>query len=324
MKHFFGFQVVIAASVAVLCSGAANASEFFPTFNQGSLQRSAALPALGAAWVLSPGESSWYGALDLTTEYFLDANASEELLADGESARFALSYRAALAEGWEWDVQVPILVLGGGFMDSIIQDWHGYFGLPNGGRELAPRNDYQFRYTRNGVTLLDVQDSGTYLGDVRVGLGWQWREATALRAQLKLPSGDGEQLGGGNTGLALWLDHAFDFSEASRWSAYASAGGSFISAPKILADMQNRTTLFGGAGLSYSLLDSLSVSAQLYAHTALYKDSALDSLSDPGLQFVLGGSWRVTPTTTLNLAFQEDPIITTSPDFSLHFGWSFE
>ena len=298
------------------------AAQFLPLFNQGALQRSAALPVLGATQVATaPG---WQAALDLTTEYSTQMNATESVLQDGESARVALRYRAALAEDLEWNLEVPVLVLGGGFMDRLIEDWHGWFGLPNGGRELAPRDRYRYQYVRNGVTLLDVTDSGTHLGDVRAGLGWHSGAATVLRAELKLPTGDGAALAGGNAGLALWLDHALDFGAGSRWSGYLSAGGSAIDTPEVLAELQERAAGFGGLGLGYRVGRGFSIVSQLYVHSALFRDTALDSLKKPGLQFALGASWRLPSGTRVQLAFQEDPVVSSSPDFSLHFGYAFE
>ena len=306
----------------LLCVAPAAAGDFLPLFNQGALQRSAALPSLGAPTVADA--AAWSAALDLTTEYYTDTNATESVLQDGESARVALRYRAGLAEDLEWNLEVPVLVLGGGFMDRLIEDWHGWFGLPNGGRELAPRDRYQYRYVRNGTTLLDVSESGTYLGDMRAGLGWQSGESTVLRAELKLPTGDGAALAGGNAGLALWFDRALDFGVGSRWSGYLSAGGSAISAPDVLADHQNRAAGFGGLGLGYRVSAGFSIVSQLYAHSPLFRDTALDGLKKPGLQFALGASWRLPSGTRVQLAFQEDPVVSSSPDFSLHFGLAFE
>lgn len=314
-------SVLRIAMVALLAATPlAQAAEFFPVFNQGALQRSATLPALGAAQVSAVGATERSVAIDLTTEYYSDSNARESVLEDGESARIAFGWRAGFAEDWEWNVEVPVLVLGGGFMDRIVEDWHDFFGLPNGGRELAPRNRYEYRYVRDGVTLLDVTDAGTQLGDVRAGLGWQWRQNTAVRAQLKLPTGDGARLGGGNLGGALWLDHALDLGPDSRWSATVSAGASASATSDVLPQLQNRAAAFGGAGLAWRAFERVSFATQLYAHTALFKDSELDGLRNPGLQFVLGTTWHAAPGVDLRLAFQEDPIVSSSPDFSLHFG----
>lgn len=322
MKPLMRCMITMGASCGLLLGPAAFAADFFPVHNQGALQRSAMLPALGAAQTADA--TAWSAALDLTTEYYNAATATESVLQDGESARFALTWRAPLGETLEWNLELPLLVLGGGFMDRMIEDWHGWFGLPNGGRELAPRDRYQYRYVRNGVTQLDVTGSGTYLGDVRAGLGWQWSESTALRAQLKLPTGDGGALAGGNAGLALWFDHALGFADGSRWSGYLSAGGSAIDEPEVLADLQPRAAAFGGLGLGYRVSERFSIASQLYAHSALFRDTELDGLKKPGLQFVLGASWRLASGTRLSLAFQEDPIVSSSPDFSLHVGLAFE
>lgn len=322
VSWFFGILMPLIVYTAALNAPAASAADFFPVFNQGSLQRSATLPALGEARLLKSSDSGWYTALDLTTEYYADSNANEELLEDGESARLALSYRAALAKNWEYQIEVPVLVQGGGFLDGPIEDWHGFFGLPNGGRELAPQDRYRYRYVRNGVTLLDVRDSGTVLGDVRVGTGWRVSESTALRGLLKLPTGDESSLSGGNAGAALWFDHAMDFGPASRWSSYLSGGASLSEESKILAGLQNSAVVFVGGGIACEVFNRLQLIGQIYAHSPLYKNTELDGLKNPGLQLLLGSRWKISETLSFLLAFQEDPIVSSSPDFSLHFGLS--
>ncbi len=298
----------------------AQAQEFFPVFNQGSLARNAALPALGSPQVLAAGRQAWYGAVDLSSEYYLDGNARESILEDGETARFALTWAHGFGNGYEASIQLPLLNQGGGFMDHSIEQWHKLFGLPNGGRELAPRNQYEFRYVRDGVTVMDVHESGTRLGDVQLAGGWQWMPGMALRAMLKLPTGDADQLAGGNAGGALWLDYALPFAAQSTLSGYLSGGASASGSSGPLSTLQNRALGFGGAGLGWQVFNSVQLVGQVYFHSPLYKDTDISGLKKAGGQLLLGLNWRWSQDTLFKLAFQEDVLTSSSPDFSLHFG----
>lgn len=286
------------------------------TFNQGTLARGFALPALGDTQVLPDGESQLRATVDLSTEYALDREAGEELLLDGETQRYALRY----ARGWgatEWSLEVPLLHVGGGFMDEPIENWHDAFGLPNGGREDAPHDRYRYRYVRDGITQFDVTDGGTRLGDVVLSGGLMPSQGWALRGQLKLPTGDEDHLVGGNFGAAVWADAALPFPESSDWEGFVSAGVSASEDADVLARLQNDVIPFGGAGLAWRLLSSLQAIAQLYAHGPLYDHTEIDALQRPGLQLSLGGRWCPGAGPCFELSFQEDLLVASSPDFSL-------
>lgn len=312
---------LLAAVLAVL-SGSVFAEDFAPFSNNGALARGFALPALGRAFVASD-ESPAYSefTLDFINEYHREGTpATEEILLDGESVRAAYGLRGGFAETWEWNLDVLVYVQGGGFGDDLIEGWHETFGLPNGGRESRAQDQYEYRYTRNGTDLLKVTESGTRFGDVTLGLGWQWMEASTLRLQFKLPTGDSERLSGGNAGVALWTDRAIPFAEDGRWSGYLSAGGSFNDEGEVLPQQQRSFIGFGGLGLRVRLYNSLQAYTQFYLHSPLYSDSELAPLTRLGAPAAFGLSWAVGEGAVFDLAFQEDLSVAASPDFSLRFG----
>ncbi|MEK6806150.1 MAG: DUF3187 family protein [Pseudomonadota bacterium] len=286
----------------------------------GALARSFALPALGQHQVNPPGKSRYTLELDLTNEYVSNTTPAEKILLDGETARLALTYYGVLAPGWDWNTEIPAYVLGGGFMDRFIQGWHDVFGLPNGGREFAPDDQYQFLYERpNGTVLLNATGSGTHFGDMSVGIGWQALPQIALRAQVKLPTGEARDLTGGNTGGAFWADAALPFADDSAWSGYASAGVSVNSRSGVLSALQEQTLYFGGGGLRYRLNETFSFYSDISARSALYTGSALDPLNGIGVPARFGLSYDINPGYSLDLAFQEDLNPGASPDFGLRF-----
>lgn len=296
----------------------AAAAEPFATNNQSALAQGFDLPVIGHGRVLARGEHRSAFVLDLTTEYTTDQTAAETITLDGESAHLTGRYRQGM-DGWEWGAELAAVHVGSGFLDSFIENWHDFWGLPNGGRELAPRDRYQYRYEKDGVVLLDSTEEGWALGDLRVSAGWAATDSLALRAELKLPTGDEDQLTGGNLGSAVWGDLALPFDPDSGWSGFASAGLSVNQKGEVLEDQQETLVPFGGVGAYYRLLRQLELGAQLYAHGPLYDDSELDQLSRAGLQLAFGGRW-IERGWALDVAFQEDLITKSSPDFSIHVG----
>ncbi|MGQ0621360.1 MAG: DUF3187 family protein [Panacagrimonas sp.] len=289
--------------------------------NQAALARSFALPALGGTAPI-PAAGSWRFALDLSSEYVLDQEGREELLLDGESQHYAFQYGRGWGADFDWSVELPLLHVGGGFMDDLIEGWHDTFSLPNGGREDAPTDRYRYRYLRDGVTVFDVRNGGTRLGDVRLSAGWQLREQLMLRGQLKLPTGDEDRLIGGNVGGAIWADLGLPFPAASGLNGYVSAGLSASEDAKLLGDLQRSLVPFGGLGFAYQAFPALEVISQLYLHAPLSEHTEIDALERPGAQLTLGVRGCFGGGPCLELSFQEDLAVGASPDFGLRFALS--
>lgn len=315
--HYFRLTALCASALTCI---SAYAWDALPAQNDATLARSFALPALGQSQIFAPDEQTFQINVDEITEYYEDRTASESILLDGETTKILLAYRKGFGDKLELTVDVPVLVVGGGFMDSFIQDWHRTFGLPNGGRENAPNDRRLYQYTRNGVTLLNESRSATTVGDVQIGAGWQLNNTLALRGMVKLPTGNSDRLTGGNLGGAVWGDWALPFARGSAFDGFVSGGVSLNRRSDVLSSQQQVAVAFGGAGLGYHLTNDLEVLGQLYAHSPLYKDSDLDGLRNPGLQLTLGGSYRISPEYKVNLYFQENPVGNESPDFSIHIG----
>ena len=286
-------------------------------YNQGALARAFELPVIGETGVLPFGDTGGSIRYDLTTEYHASGSGSETVILDGESNLLTFAFRKGMGLGLELTLEVPVLYQSGGFMDDPIENWHDFFGLPNGGRELAPQDRYLYQYTRDGQTVFRNTRSGTDIGDVRIGFGWQALESLALRTELKLPSGDDTHLAGGNTGGALWADWALPFDPGFFLSGWVSGGVSFNDKSDVIPDQQNSVVPFGGAGLAARFAERWSLLGQLYAHGKLYDGSALDPFRE-ALQLTLGLRYDVARDFSIDTGFQEDLIVSSSPDFSFH------
>ena len=312
--------VRVALLLALPWSTSANAWDALPAYNQNTLARSFALPVIGQSSVLGASQSTFSADYDLTTEYYNDLTANEAIVVDGETSGFALSWRQGIGHGVELSARVPVLIVGGGFTDHMIKQWHKTFSLPNGNRELAQDNQRQITYTANGNTVIDEHRSGTTLGDIQFGAGLTLSETAALRAVVKLPTGSDSRLTGGNWGGAVWGDFALPFEKGSSWDGFTSLGVTIAQKADALQNQQRNAAVFGGVGLGYFVTQNFELRSQLYAHSALYKNTELDGLKKSALQLTLGASYRWSPKVSMDIFFQEDPITYSSPDFSLHFG----
>lgn len=293
------------------------------TRNEAALSRYAALPVLGEHTLVSAGTTTFTLRTDLTNEFYAEDRGTESARVDGETWRTTLDLRRRVGASVELGLRLSLIDTGGGFLDRFIEDWHGFFGLPNGGRESFPQDQFGYALARDGNTLLSVQDKGTGLGDVEAVVGFALRPGQTLRVMAKLPTGDRDRLHGGHWGGALWLDTALPFAADSAWAGHYSIGASGQARGGALSTRQRPFTAFGGIGLERRVWGPLSLLGQLYAHTPLYRDLDTD-VGNPGLQLALGGRWQMRPRWQLDLAFQEDLITHASPDFSLHAALRFQ
>ena len=312
LRYFLGALCTLAATTA-------GAWEFVPGGNAGTLARPFALPVLGETTVLLDGRGETRAMVDVTNEYVREGQMQcpvECITVDGETTRLRLAHRQGLGSGWEWFAEVPLLDSGGGFLDGWIQDWHSWFGLPNGGRVFAADDQYHFRYERGGQVLLDQAEGASGLGDVSLGLGRSLGTGTVLRAMVKLPTGDEDKLTGGNGGGALWLDQ--DLPLPGRWDGYVSVGASLNQRGEVLGELQNRAVFFGGVGLLAPLSQRVRLTGQLQLHSRLYDDSQLTPLERFGAPLTLGLQFLAGSRGVIELGFQEDPSVNASPDFSVY------
>jgi hypothetical protein len=212
----------------------------------------------------------------------------------------------------------------GGFLDGIIEGFHHFFGLPNGGRESAPRNRLLYDYSSNNNNGVNLSDSTSGLGDIRLTGAMQlYREgdeapsAVALRASLKLPTGNSHRLlGSGGTDFALWMDASEDcrLPALGHLTGFGAIGGMVMSDGDVLKRQQRTLAGFASLGFGWSPLSWFALKVQANGHTPIYQDSKLAELNKSSIQLVSGGTLAFTKNTTLDLGISEDVIVDTSPD----------
>ena len=297
---------------------------FFDTQNQSPMVSIFGLPTLGAAQVLGPGQSSFGVTVDLANNFTGADATGEQIYLDGESTRLTLSGRYGLGARGEVGIELPVIEVGGGFLDHFIETYHSTFGFPDHGRELAPQGRLLYRYSRNGLPVLDMERGGTGLGDLRLTGAWQLgqsadqRRSWTLRGSLKLPTGKAQRLrGSGSTDLALWVVGS---SQSGRMSVMGAAGAMLMSRGEVLAAQQRPAVAFGGLALAYEAAGWLDLKAQVNAHSSFYSGSQLKQVNAASGQLTLGGEFRLSRRTSLDFGVSEDIVVDASPDVVFHFG----
>lgn len=299
----------------------------FFSFNQSPIIQIHGLPAIDNANILDEGRTRYRLVHDLASNYTFKNTGNESLLFDGEINRSTFFYSRGVADNWEWGVQIPFVSHGGGSLDAFIEDWHDTFGLPQGGRDVAPHNQLTYFYQRNGVTKLLLTESASGIGDLRLTMGKQWSSTgkntrLALRGLLSFPTGDSDELrGSGSTDVAVWATadqtrQWFDFPG----SLFGGGGLLLMGDGDVLADQQRHFAAFGSLGAGAHVLPRMSLKLQLDIHSPLYDDSGLEQINATAVRLLMGGDLQLTKNIKLDLMVSEDITVHASPDVVFHLG----
>ncbi len=159
---------------------------------------------------------------------------------DGETARVVFDIAYSPAERLEVDVEIPFLIHTGGFLDSIIDEYHETFGLPDGGRP-GFQVDRSVSGFVTGTTSVYVEGDrgGARPGDVvltgRASLlrGGPRGPELSLSISAKLPTGNPDRLdGSGSADFGAALAFSVDRGRSTVHAGYAySVLGSWDPAP---------------------------------------------------------------------------------------------
>jgi hypothetical protein len=216
-----------------------------------------------------------------------------------------------------------VIHLSAGFLDSTIDDWHTFFGLPRGNRPLVEHDQYDIHYIYQSQTFIDLDEASTTLGDIQLAVAHSVikkdKVQLSLWADLKLPTGDSDKLSGsGATDISAWLALNRQFAES--WLLNLNAGAvipgksNYQDIP--LADY----ALYGHIMLGWLVTDNINLKVQLQGHTSYYDQSQLNILDDTYF-LTFGGSVKINSCQWLALAVNEDIKVDSSPDASFLLSW---
>jgi len=323
--------------IALLClSGVASAADMeitpFSSSNQSPLLQIYGFPHDTGADIVPPGSFRIGLSMDTSSNYTVAKGPGELITLDGETCRMAFTARFGVTPNFEAGVEIPYYLQGGGFLDGFIIDWHNAFGLPQGGRDTAPKNRINYNYRKDGVQKLLVDRSTSGIGDISLTSGlrlYDVREtdhsdSLSLKGSVKLPTGDSSYLfGSGGTDVSLQLcGNMINYSEWGSLSVYGAIGGLAMSRSDVLRDQHKQLAGVGTLGFGWGPTSWISFKVQLNGNTSLYSDSSLDEISKNAVMIMFGGALRLPGEYLLDIGVAEDISVATAPDVSFHLGLS--
>lgn len=247
-------------------------------------------------------------------------------LMDGEYLRAGPSARIGLGRGLEFGIELPFAYTSGGFLDDFVIDYHDAFGLPDQGRDVAPRDGFAVRATRNGTEAWSVDSDGLQLLDVPLVLQWEvlpagsGRLGLAARGAVELPSGDDEDgYGSGeleaSCGMVAELHVGGLAFTGHAQHTFAGTPGAARRSGLHFADV----TAIGG-GVEAPLTPDLSLLVQTEYETSTLREFGLRTTDRDQAMLWIGARWRATTRCAVEVGFGEDLIGLVSPDFTAWLG----
>ena len=326
-RAIISFVAFISPALVYSVAFAAQPISPFFTFNQSPVIQIHGLPPIESAGVLSSGQSRYKLVNDLASNYTNKLKGNELIIFDGEINRSTFVFAQGLSQSFEWGIQIPYVTHSPGSLDAFIEDWHDFFGFPQGGRDTAVKDRLLYQYQENGITQLRLDKHSSGIGDVSLTGAWQWSQENAptrlaLRGALSLPSGDSDKLlGSGSTDAAFWVSadrnkNWFDFPGG----VYGGGGVLLMGDGDVLSDKQRRAALFGSFGGGAKVLPWVTLKVQTDFHSPLYKSSQLDQINATAIQIIMGGDLQLTKKVKLDIAVGEDITVKASPDVVFHLG----
>lgn len=275
------------------------------------------LPAQRDAFTTAAGNT--YAALhgSVASHFIDDNNAGEFIRLDGETLRFALDLRYGFARDWDVQIEVPWLQHDGGELDKLIDDWHDFWGMSDGGRSAVPRDLLDYRYaTPGGGFGLDEEASG--IGDITLSVNHVFYRADAAAAAVslgyKFATGDEEDFTGSGADdvfLALRLSGAQRSDLPLTWHGqvgYLRAGDS-----DLLEDFQRRDLWFAGIAMDWRFAQHWSAIVQVDSHRGPLQGD-LPATSDEAFLLTVGGRWHVSRRWQVDFSVVEDIQVESAPD----------
>lgn len=269
-----------------------------------------------------PSGAGWLRFDNAYTSYWLTGGtAGNGFIMDGELWRTAADLRLGLGAGLELELEVPFGLATGGALDSFVIHWHDAFGFAQGGRDLAPRNEFDVSARVGGQDLMDVEAHELQMMDLPIGLRAQvlgdQRGGLALRAMLELPTGD-QRAGFGNGTLDAALGAVADWRLGDvTVFAHGHYGWVGDSDAARAANFRLRDVYAYGAGASAHVWPWLSLHLQLERESSVWRDFGFARAADA--QLLLWGGFRIATgcESHLELGIGEDLSTYVAPDFTL-------
>ncbi|MFV2057225.1 MAG: DUF3187 family protein [Thiohalomonadales bacterium] len=280
-----------------------------------------------------PGTITALHKFETGYSYYVSNNAiqdeldnGESIIWDGETARIEIKLRYGLLENLELGLDIPFVQHSGGFLDSIIRKTHKILGFPNDRQNQFEIDQIHYEINKNDKRLYESQERSKGLGDIRFSIATpifsqslHKNRHLALRASIKLPTGDYEYLlGSGGTDFTMGV--AFSDYQSLRsinTVLTTSMGIIFMGDTKVLAELQSSNSFYSSIALNWSTSEKYALKLQLDFHSAFYS-TELAQLGT-SLQLLMGASFFASQQLIFDVGMTQNTQTDATTDVGFYF-----
>ena len=290
------------------------------------------LPRRSVQWALRLDYANTYastfpvGDTLIADDYYQAAPADEyRLFVDTKSLRVSVDLDWRISSRLQIGATMPFLKHGGGFLDGVVEGFHGLFNLSNGGREWSPQNDYGVFVVRDRrFWIRSVESAEFRAGDLvvrmKTPLNRDGEFILSLAGAVKLPTGSLETLtGSGGTDIqasmfATWRPErhlVFHANLAHTRLGMPSRGEGF--------PLRSITTFL--LAFEYRTTGRLAALVQSQVNIGPFPGSRLGPLNRTAIEATAGVRYAMSETLSLDVGLTENlSQYQNTPDVGIHAG----
>jgi hypothetical protein len=265
-------------------------------------------------------ENSMSYSLSHSSTYTVQESSDWVIHLDMEVTELNFRYKRVIKNVFEFDMDIPILILGGGFMDGFLEDYHRTFDFPDYGRSDRPHNEFLYEVKRDGNLIIRGK-SGTKFGDIRLAIKKPFSLIEginlSIKGEIEIPvssAKEGYSNGSLDAGVSVMVDKKLSDNTMTYWNLGVVFPGDVKGHEKI--DLKN--FIYGGASLETMVWQNLSLLVQLQGQSSIYPETGISAVDGKGVLLALGGRYN-TGEKNFELSLTEDLNTSGAPDFILNF-----
>jgi len=258
---------------------------------------------------------------DYTSLYIDEANSEWSALMDMEMTVMDLSLSYGLSSRLNIGMTFPWISMNDGFLDGPLEDYHGFTGFPDYGKDKGPVDEFGYGIFADDKPWLDAESGGLHLGDSVVSIKVQMIDArqglaSSLQTLLKIPTGDSKHgFGSGRPDAGIVMLNRYGISPLA---FYLNPGYVLLSDPETQgADVQVRDIMTLLMGIEYQADDTWSLLGQINAMSSPLGNTGIAQMDENSLELAMGLCASMSNSMVFEFAFCED-LTRTAPDFTVH------
>lgn len=188
----------------------------------------------------------------------------------------------------KWFVLADVPLRGGyaGFLDGFLNWYHDVIGLKVPARNRRTENRFTWTYTLPNGLVVDRPRPGTFLGDVRAGVGRRLGKGQLVGA-ITLPTAGAD--GWGRDAVGASLAYTTRLVDNSRVIVEGGLTGGYTPAHGQLAEWQRETFVGGQAALRWRFSGRQALFGTLWMQSPSWKNTGFRAMDDAEVTLDFGG-----------------------------------